>query len=202
MFELANVARPVVHQQRVSSRGRQLKISHRSVALEEVAGELANVFSSCLRRRHLHVQTVQPVIKVQPESPQLDQPRERALGRRLIRVSTRRVPRTPTRSMDKSWMARRSLARAAGDRSDTSSRKSVPSWACSNFPRRLRTPVAVRSSIPKSSASSRVSTIAAQLTATKWPLRRRKLVNLPGDELLARARFTLVATLVEHCGSR
>ena len=25
-------------------------------------------------------------------------------------------------------------------------------------------------------------------------------MNLPGDELLARARFTLVATLVEHCG--
>ena len=29
-----------------------------------------------------------------------------------------------------------------------------------------------------------------------------ELVNLPGDELLARARFTLVATLVERCGSR
>ena len=37
----------------------------------------------------------------------------------------------------------------------------------------LRTPVAVRSSMPKSSASSSVSTIAAQLTATNGPLCRR-----------------------------
>ena len=67
---------------------------------------------------------------------------------------------------------RRSLACAAGDRSDTSSRRASPR-GCANSPRRPRTPVAVRSSIPKSSASSRVSTIAAQLTATKGPLRRR-----------------------------
>ena len=51
-------------------------------------------------------------------------------------------------------MARNSFACAAGERSDTSSRNNVPSCACSNLPRRPRTPVAVRSSMPNSSASS------------------------------------------------
>ncbi len=90
-----------------------------------------------------------------------------------ILMSTRRPPTPPTRSIERSWMARSSLAWAATDRSETSSRKSVPSCACSNLPRRPRTPVAVRSSIPNSSASSSVSTMAAQLTATKGPRRRR-----------------------------
>ena len=39
-------------------------------------------------------------------------------------------------------------------------------------PERPRTPVAVRSSMPKSSASSSVSTSAAQLMATNGPFRR------------------------------
>ena len=70
-------------------------------------------------------------------------------------------------------MARSSFACAESERSETSSRNSVPPSACSNLPRRPRTPVAVRSSMPKSSASSSVSTSAAQLMATKGPPRRR-----------------------------
>ncbi len=69
-------------------------------------------------------------------------------------------------------MTRSSFACAAGARSDTSSRNNVPPFACSNLPRRPRTPVAVRSSMPNSSASSSVSTIAAQFSATKGPSRR------------------------------
>ncbi len=49
----------------------------------------------------------------------------------------------------------------------------MPPLACSSLPRRPRTPVAVRSSMPNSSASSSDSTIAAQLTATKGPRLRR-----------------------------
>ena len=47
--------------------------------------------------------------------------------------------------------------------------------ACSDLPRRPRTPVAVRSSIPNNSASRSVSTTAAQFTATNGPFRRRPI---------------------------
>ena len=66
----------------------------------------------------------------------------------------------------------------------------MPSCACSNLPRRPRTPVAVRSSMPKSSASSSVSTIAAQLTATNGrPPPPTQLVDLSRDQLLAGPAF-------------
>ena len=84
-------------------------------------------------------------------------------------------------------MARSSFAWADAERSATSSRKSVPPSACSNFPRRPRTPVAVRSSMPNSSASSSVSTSAAQLMATNGPAAAAaQLVDLPRHQLLAR----------------
>ena len=89
------------------------------------------------------------------------------------RMSTRWEPVAPTRSTLRSWRALSSLACADGDRSETSSRNKVPPSACSNLPRRPRTPVAIRSSMPKSSASRSVSTSAAQLTATNGPWRRR-----------------------------
>ena len=55
------------------------------------------------------------------------------------------------------------------------------------FPAAPLTPVAVRSSIPNSSASSSVSTSAAQLTATKGPRRLSLFVKLPRNELFAGA---------------
>ena len=67
----------------------------------------------------------------------------------------------------------------------------MPPSACSNLPRRPRTPVAVRSSMPNSSASSSVSTSAAQLTATNGRRAGPELVNLACDELLARAALAL-----------
>ena len=82
----------------------------------------------------------------------------------LMRHPGRR-PVRPTRSCS----TRSSFACAVGDRSPTSSRNSVPLSASSNLPRRPLTPVAVRSSMPNSSASSSVSTSAAQLTATNGP---------------------------------
>ena len=71
--------------------------------------------------------------------------------------------------MASSCTALSSLASADGERSATSSRNSVPWSTASNLPRRARTPVAMRSSMPNSSASSNVSTNAAQLTATNGP---------------------------------
>ena len=89
-----------------------------------------------------------------------------------IRVLICRGPLPPTRSTVRSWMTRSNFAWAAADRSEISSRNKVPPSACSNLPRRPRTPVAVRSSMPNNSASMSVSTSAAQLIATNGPCRR------------------------------
>ena len=90
----------------------------------------------------------------------------------ISRTSRIFVQCDPTRSTASSCTTRRSLDCAAAERSVTSSRKTVPSFASSNLPARPRTPVAVRSSMPNSSASTSVSTMAAQLTATNGPARR------------------------------
>ncbi len=73
--------------------------------------------------------------------------------------------------------------------SPTSSRNSVPPSASSNLPMRCDiAPVNEPFSCPNSSLSMRSSGMAAQLTSTKGSLGAiRKLVELPGDELLSRS---------------
>ena len=62
----------------------------------------------------------------------------------------------------------------AGDMSATSSRNSVPPEHCSNLPTRVRSaPVKAPFSWPNSSLSSRLSGMAAQLTARNGPTARR-----------------------------
>ena len=79
----------------------------------------------------------------------------------------------PTRSMTRSWMARRSLACSRTSISEISSRRSVPPCASSNLPmRRATAPVKAPFSWPNSSLSRRFSGMAAQLTDTNGLSRR------------------------------
>ncbi len=76
----------------------------------------------------------------------------------------------PTRSKRFSSIARRIFAWSASGRSPISSRNSVPRCASSNLPGlRATAPVNAPFSCPKSSVSSRLSGIAAQLMATNGP---------------------------------
>ena len=61
--------------------------------------------------------------------------------------------------------------------------------------RRPRTPVAVRSSMPKSSASSSVSTSAAQLRRRTGRAVGADLVDLTGDQLFAGAALPSMSTV-------
>ena len=125
--------------------------------------EFHNVLAALAQRRHLHLDAVEAVVQVHPELAIGDHARQRAVGGNdYAAVDAARVGATDAFD-GKILDGGSSFDCAAADRSETSSRNSVPSCACSNLPRRPRTPVAVRSSIPKSSASSSVSTIAAQL---------------------------------------
>ena len=91
----------------------------------------------------------------------------------------------------RSCSTRRSLACVTGVISAISSRKSVPRLASSKQPaRRAIAPVNAPFSWPKSSDSSSVSGIAAQLSATNGcDVARAQLMNRLRDELLARAGF-------------
>ncbi len=83
----------------------------------------------------------------------------------MMRMSTLTGLVPPTRSISRSWMARKSLAWRWNAISLTSSSSSVPPLASSNLPMRLATaPVKAPFSWPNNSLSSRFSGIAAQLT--------------------------------------
>ena len=99
----------------------------------------------------------------------------------------------PTRKNERASSTRSSFTCVAGAISPISSRKMVPVSASSNRPsRRSAAPVKAPFSWPKSSLSSSVSGIAAQLTAMNGLLRRgeRSWMRL-GDQLLAGARLAL-----------
>ena len=95
----------------------------------------------------------------------------------ITRTSTRIVCESPMRSNARSCSTRSSFACSAGLIVPTSSSNSVPRWACSKRPWRCATaPVNAPRTWPKSSASSRVSGMALQLSAMKRCWRR----GLPG----------------------
>ena len=82
---------------------------------------------------------------------------------RRMSIFTGVVP--PTRSISRSWMARKSLACSRRSISEISSSSSVPPLASSNLPmRRATAPVNAPFSWPNNSDSSSFSGIAAQLT--------------------------------------
>ena len=107
----------------------------------------------------------------------------------ISRTSTRIGWLPPTRSNSFSWSARRSFACVSSGMSPTSSRKSVPPSAASNFPsRRAIAPVNAPFSCPKSSLSTSSRESAAQFTLTSGFARRGLLVvERVRDELLAGA---------------
>ena len=85
----------------------------------------------------------------------------------MMRMSTATGRLPPTRSMTRSWIARRSLACKRTSISEISSSSSVPPFASSNLPmRRATAPVNDPFSWPNNSDSSRFSGIAAQFTET------------------------------------
>ncbi len=192
-LELAHVARPVVRQQRVGRRGRQLQRPQRPMPLEEVPRQLQDVVApraaaAAPGRRRRSAGRTDPA-GTGCCSTSSDSGRFVAT---MMRVSTRRAPQPPTRSTERSWIARSSLACAAGDRSDTSSRNSVP------FVRVLELAAAA------AHAGRRAILDAEQLRFEQRLDNRRavdrderplapaaQLVNLPRDELLAGARFAL-----------
>ena len=89
----------------------------------------------------------------------------------IRRTSTGSVSVPPTRSISRSWTARRIFACSARLMSAISSRNSVPARASSKRPGlRVTAPVKAPFSWPNNSLSSRFSGIAAQLTATNGPV--------------------------------
>ena len=85
----------------------------------------------------------------------------------ITRASTRMVSELPSRWNSRSCSTRSSLACRPNGRSPISSRKMVPRWASSKRPMRwLTAPVNAPLTCPNSSASSRASGSALQLTAT------------------------------------
>ena len=91
----------------------------------------------------------------------------------MMRMSTGTGRFPPTRSITRSWMARRSLACSRTSISETSSSSSVPPLASSNLPmRRPTAPVKEPFSWPNNSDSSRFSGMAAQLTVMNGFLAR------------------------------
>ena len=192
-LELADVARPVVGHERVD-RGRRHRVAPATVVpREKVLRQLEDVVLAATAAaapappRRSTGRTGR-----RGTAPSTTSAARRPVRRRDDAHVDARPPVPPTRSTVRSWMARSSFACADSDRSDTSSRNSVPPSACSNLPRRPRTPVAVRSSMPNSSASISVSTSAAQLMATNGPCRRRlQRVDLPRHQLLAHTALAL-----------
>src|SRR5437667_242165 len=91
----------------------------------------------------------------------------------MRRTSTRMGVLPPTRSTSFSWLARSSFAWVSSGMSPTSSRKSVPPSAASNFPsRRAIAPVNAPRSWPKSSLSTSSWLRAAQFILTSGLARR------------------------------
>ena len=124
-----------------------------------------------------------------------------SVGRSLFvaastRTSTRTLAAPPTGSTTCSCSARSTLACVLRLMSPISSRKSVPPSASSNLPRRSSiAPVNAPLTCPKSSLSISSSGMAAQLTSTNGPPRRRlRRVDRARDELLAGA----VLAIDEH----
>ena len=80
-LELADVARPLVHHERIDGRRRQLQRAHEAMAFEKVLRELDDVVASRAERRHLHVDAVEAVVEVHAEPAVLDEARQRPVGR-------------------------------------------------------------------------------------------------------------------------
>ena len=117
------------------------------MALEEIVGQFGDVFSPVPQRWDLHVDSVQPVVQVDPEPSVRHQFRQRFIGRDDD-AGVDFAGAAAAHALDGEILDGAQQLRLRG---------------------RPRTPVAVRSSIPNNSASSSVSTMAAQLTATNGP---------------------------------
>ena len=104
-----------------------------------------------------------------------------------MRVSTRTVRVSPTRSNSCSCNTRSSLTCRCDETLLISSRKIVPVWAASNRPVRFSEAlVNAPFTCPNSSLSSRLSASAPQFTRINGPLRRfAQVVHRPGDQFLA-----------------
>ena len=122
----------------------------------------------------------------------------------MTRTSTEIGRLSPTRVKSPPCSARRTLAWVAIDMSPISSRKSVPRWACSNFPVRSDTaPVNDPLTCPKSSDSISSEGIAAQLTSTKgrparverrWRARAVSSLPVPFSPAIS-TRASVIATV-------
>ena len=113
--------------------------------------------------------------------------------------------RPPSFSISRSCRTRSSFACSASGMSPTSSRKTVPPRASSNFPGRASTPVATPRSMPKSSDSRSVSGSAAQLMATNGPSLRgefpwisRATISLPVPDSPADEHVRLTVGHARH----
>ena len=149
--------------------------------------EQRQVTGAIAQRRDVEADAVEAVEQVLAKKALRDAPSQIAVGPRHepdVDLHGGCVPRGSTAP---SCRTRKSLACAASGISAISSRKIVPPCAAWKRPSRFLTaPVKAPFSWPKSSASSRASGKAAQLTATKGPpLRALFGVNPTRDELLA-----------------
>ena len=144
------------------------------------------------KRWHLHVHSMQPVVKVQPESPQLDQPRERAVGRH----DDPRVDPARAEAADALDGQILNGAQELG----LCGRRQV-----GHFIEKERPLVGVLELPAATAHARRRAFLYSKELGLEQGLDDRgavdgdegalapatELVNLPGDELLARARFTL-----------
>ena len=174
------------------------------MAGEKVLHQLEDVAAPLAKRGHADVDAAQAIEQIGAERPLLHEIRESAIGRGDD-PDVDPVHTVAADAFDGKILNRAQQLRLRGQRQIRDfieeQRAAIRRF---ELPRLPRTPVAVRSSIPNSSASSSVSTSAAQLMAMNGPaLPATELVDLPGDEFLADAalapkRPTVVARL---CGS-
>src|SRR3954470_12726446 len=171
VFQLADIAAPLMHLQQVDGCRRQVLLRQPvglGVFLGEVGRQGDDVGRPLAQRRQAQVDDVEAEIKVFAEPAGARLFLQLAVGRGEHAESTLTGWLPPTRSISRSWIARSSFACRRISISLISSSSRVPPLASSNLPtRRATAPVKAPFSWPNSSLSSRCSGMAAQLTATK-----------------------------------
>ena len=153
-----------------------------------MVGELQDVLRAFAQGGHPEIDDVEAVEQVLPEVPLRTSSARLRLDVAMMRMSTGTGLPPPTRSITRSWMARRSLACRRTSISEISSSSRVPPVASSNLPmRRATAPVKAPFSWPNSSDFERGVRDGGAVDRDERLVRGSTRVHVAGDDLLADA---------------